>query len=153
MLLQLFVDNTRPAMSKTSLDFVFFHDVKSNQSINQVKSIKIWRSGALFAFAPLHLCEPLRKQKVVVCDLWVSVFLFLRSKVSCFVFEKHRKFYRSSKIFFTCLHWAPRLARNCKNKHWYTCGAYGWSVGRTVTWLPNFLGLVDDHLFFAMGLH
>ena len=26
MLLQLFVDNTRPAMPKTSLDFVFFYE-------------------------------------------------------------------------------------------------------------------------------
>ena len=30
MLLQLFVDNTRPAMPKTSLDFVFSYDVNQN---------------------------------------------------------------------------------------------------------------------------
>ena len=68
-------------------------------------SIKIWRSGAFFAFSPfVHLSEPLRKQKVVVRDLWLVDFypfcVFLCSKVRCFVFEKHRKFYLSSKIFF-----------------------------------------------------
>ena len=56
------------------------------------------------AFSPLHLSEPLRKQKIVVCDLWLVDFdpfcLFLCFKLSCFVFEKHRKFYLGSKIFF-----------------------------------------------------
>ena len=89
MLLQLFLDNSGPAMSKTSLDFVFF---------------KIWRSGTFFAFSPLYLSEPLRKQKFVVCDLWLVDFdpfcVFLFFKVLCFVFQKHRKFYRSSKFFF-----------------------------------------------------
>ena len=69
-------------MSKTSLDFVF---------------LKIWRSGAFFAFSPLHLSEPLRKQKVVVYDLWLVNFdpfcVFLCFKVRCLVSEKHRKFY------------------------------------------------------------
>ena len=72
-------------------------------------SIKIWRSCAFFAFSPLHLSEPLRKQKVVVCDLWLVDFdpfcVSLCFKVSCFVFEKRRKFYLSSKIFLTSLHW------------------------------------------------
>ena len=89
MLLQLFLDNSRPAMSKASLDFVFF---------------KIWRSGTNFAFSPLYLSEPLRKQKVVVCDSWLVHFdpfcVFLCFKVLYFVFEKHRKFYLSSKFFF-----------------------------------------------------
>ena len=31
--------------------------------------------------------------------------VFLCFKVSCFVFEKHRKFYLSSKIFLISLHW------------------------------------------------
>ena len=67
-------------------------------------SIKIWRSGASFAFSPfIHLSEPLRKQKVVVRDLWLVNFdpfcVFLCSKVRCFVFEKHRKFYLSSNLF------------------------------------------------------
>ena len=94
MLLQLFLDNSRPAMSKTSLDFVFF---------------KIWRSGTFFAFSPLYLSEPLRKQKVVVCDLWLVDFdpfcVFLCFKVLCFVFEKHRKFYLGSKFFLSSLEW------------------------------------------------
>ena len=72
-------------------------------------SIKIWRSGAFFAFSPLHLSEPLTKQKVLVCDLWLVDFdtfcVFLCFKVSCFVFERHRKFYLSSKLFLTSLHW------------------------------------------------
>ena len=72
-------------------------------------SIKIWRSGAFSPFSPLHLGEPLRKQKVVVCDLWLVDFdlfcVFLCFKVSCFVFEKHRKFYHSFKHFLTSLHW------------------------------------------------
>ena len=73
-------------------------------------SIKIWRSGAFFAFSPfVHLSEPLRKQKVVVRDLWLVDFdpfcVFLCFKVRCFVFEKHRKFYLSSKIFLSSLHW------------------------------------------------
>ena len=94
MLLQLFLDNSRPAMSKTSLDFVFF---------------KIWRIGTFFAFSPLYLSEPLRKQKVVVCDLWLVDFdpfcVFLCFKVLYIVFEKHGKFYLSSKFFLSSLDW------------------------------------------------
>ena len=96
MLLQLFVDNTRPAMPKTSFDFVFLYDF--NQNLKK-------RPFVLF----IHLSEPLRKQKVVVRDLWLVDFdpfcVFLCFKVRCFVFEKHRKFYLSSKIFLTSLHW------------------------------------------------
>ena len=85
-------------------------------------SIKIWRSGAFFAFSLfIHLSEPLRKQKVVVRDLWLVDFdpfcVFLCFKVRCFVFEKHRKFYLSSKIFFiffTLKHGKFRFQRwNC----------------------------------------
>ena len=72
-------------------------------------SIKNWRSGAFFAFSPLHLSEPLSKQKVVFCDLWLVDFdpfcVFLCFKVRCFVFEKHRKFYLSSKNSLTSFHW------------------------------------------------
>ena len=39
--------------------------------------------------------------------------------------------------------WAPKVARKCESKHSYACGADGRSVGRSVTWLPNFLGWVD----------
>ena len=100
ILLQLFVDNTRLAMPKTSLDFVSF----------STTSIKIWRSGTFFAFSPaIHFSKPLRKQKVVVRDLWLVDFnsfcVFLCFKVRCFVFEKHRKFYLTSKIFLSSLHW------------------------------------------------
>ena len=38
--------------------------------------------------------------------------------------------------------WAPNVARKCESKHWYACGADRRSVGRSVTWLPNFLGWV-----------
>ena len=33
--------------------------------------------------------------------------------------------------------------------HWYACGADGRLVGRTITWLPKFLGWVDYHIFLA----
>ena len=60
------------------------------------------------ALSPLHLSEPVRKQKVVVCHLWLADFdpfcLFLCFKLSCFVFEKHRTFYLGSKIFLISLH-------------------------------------------------
>ena len=39
--------------------------------------------------------------------------------------------------------WAPKVARKCESKRWYACGADGRSVGRSVTWSPNFLGWVD----------
>ena len=39
--------------------------------------------------------------------------------------------------------WAPKVVRKCESKHWYACGADGRSLGRSVTWLPNFLGWVD----------
>ena len=35
--------------------------------------------------------------------------------------------------------WAPKVAIKCESKHWYACG----TLGRSVTWLPNFLGWVD----------
>ena len=79
MLLQLFLDNTRPAMPKTSLDFVFFCDVNHN-----LKKL------CFVAFSRLHFSEPLRKRKAVVCDLWLVDFdpfcVFLCFKIRCFVF-------------------------------------------------------------------
>ena len=39
--------------------------------------------------------------------------------------------------------WAPKVARKCESKHWYACGADRRSLGRSVTWLPNFLEWVD----------
>ena len=99
MLLQLFVDNTRLALQKRLWILCF-----------STTSIKIWTSGAFFTFSLfIHLSEPraLRKQKVVVRDLWLVHFdqfcVFLCFKIRCFVFEKqcaNRKFYLSSKIFF-----------------------------------------------------
>ena len=42
---------------------------------------------------------------------------------------------------------APNVTRKYESKHWYACDADGRSVGRSlgrsVTWLPNFLGWVD----------
>ena len=56
-----------------------------------------------------------------------------------------------------CNQWAPKVARKCGSKHWYTCGADGRSrrrsVGRcTVTYLPDFLGWVDYFIFLPMVL-
>ena len=69
----------------------------------------IWRSGPFFTFPPLHFSEPLRKWKAMICDLWLVDFnpfcVFLCIKVRCFVFEKHLKFYLSSKFFLTFLYW------------------------------------------------
>ena len=63
-----------------------------------------WITTWIFAFSPLHFIEPLRKQKAVVCDLLLVDFdpfcVFLCFKVRCLFFEKHRKFYLSSKFFF-----------------------------------------------------
>ena len=40
--------------------------------------------------------------------------------------------------------WAPKVSRKCESKHWYAVvRTDGWSVGRSITWLPNFLGWVD----------
>ena len=80
--------------------------------------ITIWRRGA---FSRLYILANLGKRKAVVCDLWLVDFdpfcVFLCFKVRCFVFEKHRKFYLSSKIFFiffTLKHGKFRFQRwNC----------------------------------------
>ena len=38
--------------------------------------------------------------------------------------------------------------------HWYACAADGHRVdGRTITWLLNFFGWVDYHIFLGLGLH
>ena len=118
-------------------------------------SIKIWRSGAFFAFSHfLHLSEPLWKQKVVVRDLWLVNFdpfcVFLCSKVRCFVFEKHRKFYLSSNIFLSSLHWNMaslfRFQRwNCSftaSKSRENTATEGWK--RTGTFPPTFT-FADKH--------
>ena len=143
MLLQLFVDNTRLAMQKRLWILCF-----------STTSIKIWRSGA---FSPLHLSEPLRKQKVVVRDLWLVDFdpfcEFLCFKVRCFVFEKHRMFYLSSKIFFifftlkhgkfrvfisVCKHWNKRnlnrTVSGCYYKHFAKLVIPSW---------PNFFTRIE----------
>ena len=143
MLLQLFVDNTRLAMPKTSLDFVFFYDV--NQNLKK-------RPFVLF----IHLSEPLRKQKVVVRDLWLVDFdpfcVFLCSKVRCFVFEKHRKFYLSSKIFFiffTLKHgkfgfqrWnycSYRAYLEIQRKHNYGRVKMNWYVPANICWQTQWM--------------
>ena len=80
--LQLFVDNTRLAMPKTSLDFVFFYDV--NQNLKK-------RPFVLF----IHLGEPLRKQKVVVRDLWISI------RFVCFCVSRLDALFLKSTVSFT----------------------------------------------------
>ena len=52
---------------------------------------------------------------------------------------------------------APKLARKCEIEHWLPFGADGRFLGReggrcAVTWLPNFLGWVADHIFLPMVL-
>ena len=36
--------------------------------------------------------------------------------------------------------------------HWYACGVSERTVGRTVTWLPKFLGWMDYQIFLGMVL-
>ena len=40
----------------------------------------------------------------------------------------------------------------CVIFHWYASGAGERTVGRTVTWLPKFLGWMDYQIFLGMGL-
>ena len=83
MLLQLFVDNTRPAMGLWILCI-------------STTSIKIWRSGAYFTSLPLHLSEPLRKHKVVVYFLWLVDFRFV-----CFCVSRLIALFLKSTASFT----------------------------------------------------
>ena len=111
MLLQLFVDNNWLAMPKTSLDFVFLR----RQSKSEEAALSSL-SRLLFILANLLG----NKRSFVIC-VWLVDFdpfcVFLCFKVTCFVFEKHRKFYLSSKtffIFFTLKHGKFRFQRwNC----------------------------------------
>ena len=48
---------------------------------------------------------------------------------------------------------ALMLARKCEILRWFPSGADGPSEGRTVTWLPKFLGWMGNQLFLAMELH
>ena len=87
-------DITQPSMSKMSVGV-------------SATSIKLWRIGT---FSPSHLSGPLRKQKVMVCDLWLvdldpfCVFLgslLLNFRVRSRVFEKQSNLnYLSSKFFY-----------------------------------------------------
>ena len=45
---------------------------------------------------------------------------------------------------------AGSLARKCKIILWFPCGADRWSSGRTVRWLPELLGWIDNQ-FFSYG--
>ena len=47
---------------------------------------------------------------------------------------------------------APTLAKTCDISHWFPCDADEQTVGRTVTWLPKFLGWIDNQIFLAMEL-
>ena len=74
------------------------------QSLRNVPSATSSKSEETALSSPLHLSEPLRKQKIVVCDLRLVDFytfcVLLCFKVRCFVFEKHRKFYLLALSFF-----------------------------------------------------
>ena len=47
---------------------------------------------------------------------------------------------------------APTLARTCEISHWLPCSSDGRSDGRTVTWLPKFLGWIDNQIFLEPQL-
>ena len=121
-------DITQPAMSKMSLGV-------------SVTSIKLWRIGT---FSPSHLSGPLRKQKVMVCDLWLvdldpfCVFLgslLLNFRVWLHVFEKQSNLnYLSSKFFLSSLYWnmasldfsyrASKSRRNTEMGGWKHIGMF-----------------------------
>ena len=74
------------------------------RSLRNVPSATSSKSEEAALSSPLHLSEPLRKRKTVVCDLRLVDFytfcVLLCFKVRCFVFETHRKFYLLALSFF-----------------------------------------------------
>ena len=97
MLLQLFVDNAR-LRCKNVFGFCVYLRRQSKTE-----------EAALSSLSRLYILANLLGKKVVVRELWLVDFdpfcVFLCFKVRCFVFEKHRKFYLSSKNFLTSFHW------------------------------------------------
>ena len=66
MLLQLFVDNTRLALPKTSLGFVFFYDV--NQNLEKRRFLRF--------LALIYILANLlgnKSSSFVICDWWISI--------------------------------------------------------------------------------
>ena len=88
------------------------------------------KAVAFFAFSPSHRKKPLRKQKVTVCDWWISIHfcvsgfvaLFLKSTVSftlalsffVFFILKHAKF-RFPR--WNCSYWASQYGRVKTNRY------------------------------------
>ena len=73
-------------------------------------SIKIWRSGAFFAFSRfIHLCEPLRKQisSFVICDWWISIrfVCFCVSRLGALFLKSTVSFILALRFFLSSLHW------------------------------------------------
>ena len=101
---------------------------------------KIWKSGAFFAFSPLHLSGPLRKQRVVVCDwwIWIRFVCFCVSRFVALFLKKNRK--------FTLKHGKFRFPRwDCSNRASKPRGntdTEGWK--RTGTF-PSTFPFVDKH--------
>ena len=49
--------------------------------------------------------------------------------------------------------WAPKVVRKCESKHWFSCGADGRSVGRSVGTRSRDCKIFWDGLdYLAMGL-
>ena len=106
-----------------------------------VMSIKLWR---ISAFLPSHLSGPLRKQKVMVCDLWLvdldpfCVFLgslLLNFRVWSRVFEKQSNLnYLSSKFFLSSLYWnmASLVCSHRASKSRRNTDMGGWKQNRYV---------------------
>ena len=116
-------------------------------------SIKLWRIGA---FSPSHLSGPLRKPKVMVCDLWLvdldafCVFLgslLLNFRVWLRVFEKQSNLNYLSSEFFLSSWWnmasldfsyrASKSRRNTEMGGWKQIGMF----------LPTFCSLLLPILF------
>ena len=123
------------------------------RSLRNVPSATSSKSEEAALSSPLHLSEPLRKQKIVVCDLRLVDFytfcVLLCFKVRCFVFEKHRKFYLlvlSFFNFFILKHGKFRFQRwNCSYRAFKSRGntdAEGWK--RTGTF-PLTFACADKH--------
>ena len=119
-------------------------------------SIKIWISGAFFAFSYfIYLSEPLRKQKVVLRDLWLvdidpfCVFLCFKVILDALFLKSTVSFTLALRIFFiffTLKHGKFRFQRwNCSyraSKSRGNTATEGWKWTGTFTLLFTF---ADKH--------
>ena len=94
-----FSDNTRPAMPKTSLDFVFFH--RQSQSEEAVLSwlpfTCLQSQAAFYCFRCFILANLLGNERpwFVICDWWISI------RFVCFCVSRFVALFLKSTVSFT----------------------------------------------------